>query len=279
MTRRFFAGCITPAGFTDFFHHIMPIQKAQRRYFIKGASGSGKSTFITKIAKNVASHNIDFFHCSNDASSIDGIQVPSLGFSIIDATSPHAHDPAIPGGIDKIIDFGNFLDAKQVSKYIGEIIELTSIKKRLYAEAQILISNTCTVIELENNRNLFLSAITPDGFKSFKDITLAGYKVYDAPSQAFLQTQRETALKQNIATESLCNPLNPQELECLIIPSQSVAYYDSSPSNLVEEKQVEQAIALMYKARATHYLIEEIYINAMDFSHMDELAQKVIDEI
>ena len=111
MTRHLFAGAMTPTGFVDFFDHIMPIQKATRRYYIKGASGSGKSTFIKNMAaKYIADgHYVELFHCSNDWESLDGMGVPGLGLSIMDATAPFIS--AAPSGIS--------FDLRRILKTLG----------------------------------------------------------------------------------------------------------------------------------------------------------------
>jgi len=144
-----FAGGYTPLGFVDFFDYIMPLETAQKRYFLKGASGSGKSTFIKKIAKKfeAASVGIDIFHCANDATSLDGIAVKDFGFAIMDATAPHSHDPVIPAAIDEIIDFANFLDAEKVRKHANEIKNLLDSKKNMYEKARKFLQaagNICT---------------------------------------------------------------------------------------------------------------------------------------
>jgi len=290
MTRQLFAGCITPAGFIDFFHHIMPVGTAHKRYFLKGASGSGKSTFIKKVAAAITGHDMDFFHCSNDVSSVDGVAIPAIGFSIIDATAPHSHDPELPAAVDEILDFAKFLDAEKVARHRNQIMELTATKKRLYAQAQELLvkaePDMGTVPCLENHktqkpsplsRSFFLSAITPDGIKSFADTTLAYYEVQDIPTGTTLHELRVQALSDGLNTESFHNPLCPTELEALIIPAQGVAYRTNR--QIQETAELSQAIAAMQQARATHHKIEEIYIAAMDFAKVNELAEKIIAKI
>jgi len=210
-----FAGGLTPVGFVDFFDYIMPIGNARKRYFLKGSSGSGKSTFMKKIAAHLetANVNIDLFHCANDAASLDGIAVKDFGLCIFDATMPHSHDPALPVGIDEIIDFAQFLDRQKVCKYIDEIKKLLNSKKVLSKKACRLLSaagnihvaekttyeaalimphiqklmQDCLSIfgkadyahpDIGTNRKLFLSAVTPDGIVNFADTVFSKYKVY-----------------------------------------------------------------------------------------------------
>jgi len=283
MTRQFFAGCLTPAGFVDYFHHIMPLENARKRYFLKGSSGSGKSTFIKKVAAAFTGHDIDLFHCSNDISSVDGIAIPALGFSIIDATAPHSHDPAMPAAVDEILDFAQFLDAEKVAKHRDELMELIATKKRLYAQAQkwlatIGVEGVGSVVKSEQlphtrNRSLFLSAITPDGVKSFADTTLAHYQLRDIPAGATLHGLKTQALANGFNTESCHNPLYPAQLEALILPTEGVVYMSNEKTQT--SPALDNAIAAMHQARTLHYKIEEIYIAAMDFSQMEKLVHLV----
>ena len=111
MSRHMFAGVSSPAGFIDHFDHIMPLETARKRYFLKGSSGSGKSTFMKKVVAKLelAGYETELFHCSNDAKSLDAVAVQSLRLCLVDATAPHSRDPYIPGSPDNIFDFASFL--------------------------------------------------------------------------------------------------------------------------------------------------------------------------
>ncbi|MCL2224749.1 MAG: hypothetical protein FWB96_07270 [Defluviitaleaceae bacterium] len=203
MIKHMFAGAITPNGFVDFFSHIMPAEKAKTRYLLKGSSGSGKSTFMKKIAAEFEAAGIatEHFHCSNDPESLDALAVPQNGLCITDATAPHSHDPQFPAVIDKIIDFANFLDAQKLAPHLNELKSLTHAKKlqnektaAYLAAAGILYlaenkaSDSATEkhhlhehvtewlkrLSIHNtfepfgtDRKLFLSAVTPDGYVNF----------------------------------------------------------------------------------------------------------------
>jgi hypothetical protein len=133
-----FAGALTPAGFVDFFDHIMPVQKARARYFLKGASGGGKGTFMRRVAEALAKRGIaaiELFHCANDAPSLDAIAAPQIGLCIMDATAPHSRDPQIPAITDIIIDFAQFLDKDKLSGHKRAIQNLLHDKKVIMDKA------------------------------------------------------------------------------------------------------------------------------------------------
>ena len=266
MTRHMFAGASSPVGFVDFFEHIMPLEKARKRYFLKGSSGSGKSTFIKKTATvfEAEGYDIEKFHCANDPDSLDAISVNSLGLCIIDATSPHSHDPEIPAAIDIIIDFADFLDEGKIIGQIDEIKTLLRAKKTLAEKSRGYFSalgniylaektaceaalkmdclnkevqeylNTLDVQNAQNqygcNRKLFLSALAPNGFVSFVDDFFNDCEVYGICSyegigaDIFLSKLRDELNLRGTDTESFHCPFAPERLEYLHVPETKTAF-------------------------------------------------------
>ncbi|MCL2575903.1 MAG: hypothetical protein FWE33_05665 [Defluviitaleaceae bacterium] len=214
MNKHMFAGASTPDGFINFFNYIMPLEKAKKRLFLKGSSGSGKSTFINKIADEFEAigANTERFHCANDPDSLDALSVAGKGLCILDATAPHCCEPEIPAAIDKIIDFAEFLDEQKVSRYVDEIKSLVRMKKYFIDKAFAYLSAAGSVYLAENeaynmtlnknplndllqellkisnmqrasnsfgfDRKLFISAITPNGFVSLSEGYFGDCKVY-----------------------------------------------------------------------------------------------------
>jgi len=214
MSKRMFAGASTPVGFVDLFDNILPVSEAKVRLFLKGSSGSGKSTFMKKVAAEfeVLGYEVERFHCANDAESLDSIAVPAVGLSIMDATFPHAHDPQITIAIDKMLDFADFIDEQKLEPYLEELKSLAAAKKTsskyvglhltaigsLYdlksrdfegvldtRAVQILakkfiddLSINVESYAIGRERKLFMSAITPDGYVSFADSLFKDCKIY-----------------------------------------------------------------------------------------------------
>ena len=98
---RFF-GAATVSGSVD---HIRSItQELERRYFLKGRPGTGKSTFLKRIAAAAQENGFDveFYRCSLDPNSCDMVLIRELGFCVFDSTAPHEYFPERPG--DEEID-------------------------------------------------------------------------------------------------------------------------------------------------------------------------------
>ena len=89
-----FSGAMTPQGQVCFYNELT--EDIGRRYIVKGRPGSGKSTMTKKIsaAAFANGYDVEYYHCSFDADSIDMVIIPELSFALLDGTAPHVLDPA-----------------------------------------------------------------------------------------------------------------------------------------------------------------------------------------
>ncbi len=121
-----FLGANTPKGFVSFFDELYNPYDNVDAYIIKGGPGTGKSTFMKKIASECESRglSVERVYCSSDPSSLDAVIVPEKGFSICDGTSPHIVEPRFPGVAENIINLGEFWDSKRLREKSDEIRRL-----------------------------------------------------------------------------------------------------------------------------------------------------------
>ncbi len=98
---RFF-GAATVQGNINYIPQLT--QDLAKRYFIKGRPGTGKSTYLKKIAKTVLAHgyDVEIYHCSFDPNSLDMIVVRELDVCLFDSTAPHEYFPTLPA--DEVVD-------------------------------------------------------------------------------------------------------------------------------------------------------------------------------
>jgi len=353
MTKHMFAGVSASGGFINFFDDILPLSSAKQRFFLKGSSGSGKSTFIKKIATKfeTAGFDCERFHCANDIESLDALAVPGKGLSIIDATAPHSLDPEIPIAIDKIIDFSQFIDESKIKPYMEELKSLQRSKKLLNKKASnylaavgnIYQANTLTKpipnkalvnetlqIWLKfldayaingiygQNRRLFLSALTPDGYVNFTDYYFKNCKIYGLcadmqENSAFLAKLRDESNARGIDTISFHCPFATGSLEHLYLPAAAVAFVTADKrfgyngpvdetidfvystnskilskeagdncyerDNFLFDEMISAAVKSMNESRALHRRIEKIYEKTLDFKRVDKMTEKVIEEL
>lgn len=126
VTRHRFFGGSTPKGAIDYVDNI--ISSCEKRYFIKGRPGSGKSTMLKKILNKAEGLGleVEVYHCGFDPNSLDMILLPELKLCIFDSTAPHEYEPSHDG--DAIIDmYTELIKPNTDERYESE---LNNIKKR-----------------------------------------------------------------------------------------------------------------------------------------------------
>lgn len=108
--------------------NIVPdlLKRVKRRFYLKGRAGTGKSTFMRKVAKACKQQGLDIevYHCSFDPKSIDMVLVPKASFCIFDSTGPHEFFPEKEG--DEVIDlYKDTVTPGTDEKYQEKITSLT----------------------------------------------------------------------------------------------------------------------------------------------------------
>ncbi|MFD1849046.1 hypothetical protein [Oceanobacillus bengalensis] len=95
-------GTNTADGVVNEVPHI--IEQIKNVYYIKGRAGTGKSTFMKKVATACTQfgYDVELYHCSFDPNSLDMVIVRDLEFCMFDSTDPHEFFPSREG--EEIID-------------------------------------------------------------------------------------------------------------------------------------------------------------------------------
>lgn len=123
--RHSFFGAATPKGAVDFIQNLT--EDINKRYFIKGRPGSGKSTMLKKIATVAEERGFDaeVYHCGFDPNSLDMVLLPELSIAIFDSTAPHEYFPERES--DEIVDvYARCIAPGTDEKYAVEIEEIKS---------------------------------------------------------------------------------------------------------------------------------------------------------
>ena len=210
--RHMFLGGNTPLGFYSYYDNIIDRAKVKRFFCIKGGPGTGKSSYMKRIADKFIQmgERVEIFHCSGDPHSLDGVRLVERDIALVDATSPHVVDPKYPGAIDEIINLGQFWHEKGIIEMASDIIstqtnisyEYSRAYKYLNA-ASYISADSCDMIErcTDNDginsvikdivsnyitkssdagqsrvRKLFASAVTPAGLVNYSDTVLYNCK-------------------------------------------------------------------------------------------------------
>ena len=134
--REFFAAANSGNGFVSFYSDVFYRSEIKRRYLIKGGPGTGKSTFMKKMAQKASKkgYGVEYYRCSSDPTSLDGIIIGER-MAFVDATSPHCLEAKIAGVEDEIVDLGAFWDSNALENDAVRIKELTRKKTECFERA------------------------------------------------------------------------------------------------------------------------------------------------
>lgn len=190
--KNYFASANTGDGFVCNFDYICDQSKPYFQFIIKGGSGTGKSTMMKKIGKyfHQQGYNIEYFYCSSDHESLDGVRIVEKNISVIDGTAPHTFDANLLGVRNKIVDVGQFVKP-EIKKQEAIILKNISQKKRCFDIAYAYLNSAKTlteinkIISIENIDNSRINQIIK---KIIKKIPLKTQKTHFFQRNLFLQS-------------------------------------------------------------------------------------------
>ncbi len=109
-------GTLTPAGPRDTVQSIT--QNLEKRLFIKGYPGTGKSSMMKKFANEALSkgYDVQLVWCGLDSNSIDMVILPELKFCIFDSTEPHVYFPDENRPGDEIFDIAKHCHPTEIEE-------------------------------------------------------------------------------------------------------------------------------------------------------------------
>ena len=156
-----FAAANSRKGFVSFYGDIFSNSHIERRYIVKGGPGTGKSSFLRRVADDAVKRrcSVEYYRCSSDPSSLDGIVIDGR-ISVIDGTAPHSADTELAGARDEIIDLGAFWNSHALYKSRKTIEKIAEEKRKYYAEAYRFLS-ICGIYS-DINTSLTDSAVKGD---------------------------------------------------------------------------------------------------------------------
>ncbi len=256
---RYFAGGNTSNGFCTRFDHILPKEQQKRMFYIKGGPGVGKSSMMKAVGKAAenAGLRVEYFYCSSDPDSLDGVAMPEKGAAMMDGTSPHVYDPVIPGARDTLISLGDFLDEKSLRASREELQEtqrLISARfarcyQYLAAAAQVrkaactgeekpaamraLLKEWTDVLPLRGGegrcRQLFGEAFTPSGLVRRTEFPKETRRLeircpLGCHPDGLMKRLGDTAAARGLDRIELLDPLEPEHVQQLYLPEHDLLF-------------------------------------------------------
>ena len=257
--KRYFAAANSCNGFVSFFDDIY--KSVDKIYIIKGGPGTGKSKLMRDIANEACNKNYDveYFYCSSDPLSLDGIIINDLSLGVIDGTAPHMRDPKFPGICEEIVNTGDFWKVAVLNTKHDLIREIINKKGDLYngvyrylaAANEIdcdIKSITCSAVNYEKltaaitrlAKNIksgggykkgvrILDALSVEGevsLPTFYDAAEHNYIIRDSYNTAYILL-RELLCIAKIKNQPVYvsySPLNPEFETALYFPGISVSF-------------------------------------------------------
>lgn len=162
-TPKYFAAANGYNGFKSYFAEIFDPRRYDRIYVLKGGPGTGKSTFMKKIASSFCEKSayVECIHCSSDPHSLDGVIIgrDEKKVAVIDGTAPHERDALLPGAFDEITDLAKAWDMRWLRAQKERISELNIQKVEAYKTAYRYLglagSATAPTTAFEKNLNRY----------------------------------------------------------------------------------------------------------------------------
>lgn len=347
--KKYFLASNSCEGFVSYFDTSYDPNDGWKAYIIKGGPGTGKSTFMKRVAKACLDRGYrpHICPCSSDPDSLDLVVVPKIKTVIMDGTAPHTTDPKYAGAVENILNFGEFWDAEKLSSKQSEIIAVTNNNKVLHKTASIYLLTAGNLLKdnfLREQKAInetkikdyafkicrknikgrgkkseekvrFLSAVSPQGVVSYPetifkytDTPLIIKDFYGAVSNEILKEVRLFALNKGFRVLSFKNSFLPQYLEHIVIPALNFAvvtennfihfncdarrvhferFLDKDKLNLKRFKYnkkaanelLNSAVDTLKLAKRVHDDLEKFYIDAIDYSKLDDFTNEFIERI
>lgn len=164
MNKTYFLGAPSPEGFdTSFGEEIA--SPGLFTYIIKGGPGTGKSTFMKRLAKDLSDvDEAELYYCSSDPDSLDAVIFRNAGVIVVDGTSPHVFEPKYPGAKQQLLDFSAFWDEDMLKNRADEIVEIFEQNAALHQRAKKYLAalkdlgeDTCSIGEHALEREKLLN--------------------------------------------------------------------------------------------------------------------------
>lgn len=135
-TLKYFLAANSCEGFVSHFGDCYNPHDNWKAYIIKGGPGTGKSSFMKKVAKTAEEKGEEYIlcPCSSDPQSLDAVILPNKKTVILDGTAPHTIDPVYPAVCEEILNFGQFWNSDKIGNS-DEIITVTDQNKALHKTA------------------------------------------------------------------------------------------------------------------------------------------------
>ena len=332
--QKYFIGSNTSRGFINCCDGAF--LTLSRIYIIKGGPGTGKSTFMRKIAEHAERQGktVIYYYCSSDPDSLDAVEIPDLGIAITDGTSPHIFEAKYPGAKEEYLNFGEFWNSGFLSLCFPKIEEYGALKNKCFSlayrylsfsesvrkERESVLSSCFDFKKAEGAVSRLMRDIgSGKGFSlEERQISSFGMKGISRFNTYSDMSERVVAIRDKrdvypFILDMIVNKAEEQSLrtyisrdhlfrtEAIMFPEKKVCItfigengdcdkiinterfiiaqkYAENRRRLrflhsLEEKLTDCALSELSEAKKVHFLLENIYSEAMDFEALSHMTQ------
>lgn len=261
--RYVFTSSHTCQGFRTFLPELL--DNVGKVFVLKGAPGSGKSTFIRLLGESFSEqgYEVEFWVSAADPVSPEGVLVPQLNAAVVNGSLPCPIEPRYPGVTGDLIYLGDYWDKEAVAARGQVIIDLCDRQDAHRRQADAVLRNACTLKEGMRNqtgaylnleklhqvvdqlvgeiletdpqeKHYFASAVTAEGMINYMDeISTSCTKryVFRGPAgsgqSTVLAELARRALAKGYSLEYYHCGLETDHLQMIIVPNLQLALIDA----------------------------------------------------
>lgn len=164
---KYFLAANSCEGFYSAFDKAYLTDGRWRAYIIKGGPGTGKSTFMKRVATSAELRGIKTLRCpcSSDPASLDAVILPEKQIVVMDGTAPHTVEPKFPGASEMLLNLGELWNDEAFDGSREKIIGLTLQNKALHSSAAGFLR--AAGVLLANNRKRALACTDTEKAERF----------------------------------------------------------------------------------------------------------------
>lgn len=347
MKKCYFLGANSKNGFHSLYSQFPPDKDSKLHIIKAGpGTGKSTFMRKIGQAAEQKGLDAEYILCSGDPDSLDGVYIPDLGEAWVDGTAPHVTEPDLFGVNSDYINLGKYLKKPFSGAKAEKIRALNKEYKLLYEKAYCYLAaaaklHSACLPDLFNdtalcgirrrvsgiiNRNLghgsgehgkiqyrFISAVSCFGDYRLNCQIEKSYKLkyqFDSACHALdyaLSFAAQEAVKRGADIIICPSPLDPEEIEAVLIPSHGIALLGSDwefenaksvhidnladvkllqssraeirEGKKLEKKTMELAYNKLRSAKALHDQLEDIYKSHMDFSALSKYTDSYLKRL